>query len=496
MGIVIKRSGYTALLSYLGFFIGYVNMLWLFPYAFQPEEIGLIRLLLAIAALFATLFSFGGSQVAVRFFPYFAHTIQHRSRFFKLLCGLALVGAILFTAVFTYLHNNIIDIYSRKSPLFNSYLWYLLPLTASLIFYGIIEAFIIVQGYPIVPTLLREIYTRVVLTLSALVFLAAVISFSGFVELFCLLYCITPLMLYFYARRKGLVPFAGAVRDIGRKEIREISQFGTFAFLGNAGAALLANIDSIVLSAYSGLASTGIYGIALFIAVIIEVPKRSLSQVLIPLVVQANKDHDVTMLDVLYKKSSINQFLIGTIIFLVIWLNIDGLFSLIPHGDFYRDGKWVVFFISLAKLFDMLTGINAEIIGTSRYYKIDLLLFSVISLIGIGLNFFLIPLYGIIGASLAVLISTVLYNTTRFIFIAVVMKIQPFTRNTLVAGICILLTYGILSMIPPFQSTVVDISLRTIFIGTIFGGLILGLHVSEDISKTFRKMIIRFYSRG
>jgi O-antigen/teichoic acid export membrane protein len=471
-------------------------MLWLFPYAFRPEEIGLIRLLLAVAALFATLFSLGGSQVAIKFFPYFSNTIQRRSAFFKFLCGLALAGVIIFTAVFAGLHNSIIGIYSRKSPLLIAYLWYLLPLTASLIFYGIIEAFVVVQSYPLIPTLLREIYTRALFTIVSLAFLAALISFSGFVGLVCFLYCIAPILLLFYARTKELVPFTGTVRDINRKEIREISQFGTFVFLGNAGAALLANIDSVVLSAYSGLASTGIYGIALFIAVIIEVPKRSLSQVLIPLVVQANKDHDVKILDVVYKKSSINQFLIGTVIFLVVWLNIDSIFSLIPHGDIYREGKWVVFLISLAKLFDMLTGINAEIIGTSRYYKKDLLFFWIISLVGICLNFYLIPLYGIIGAALAVLASTVLYNTTRFIFIAIVMKIQPFTKNTFIAVICTLLTYGVLSMIPPFQGVMINISLRTVFIVSIFGGLILGLHVSEDISQTFHKIVVRFYSHG
>jgi len=210
-------------------------------------------------------------------------------------------------------------------------------------------------------------------------------------------------------------------------------------------------------------------------------------------VVRANKDHDINKLNMLYKKSSLNQFLIGTIIFLMIWLNIDGIFSLIPHGNIYREGKWVVLFVSFAKLFDMLTGINAEIIGTSRYYKIDLLFFSIISLVGIGFNLFLIPLYGITGAALAVLVSTVLYNITRFIFIAIVMKIQPFTKNTFIAGICALSTYGILSVIPPFHGTIIDIGSRTILIAMIFGGLILGLHVSEDISQTFHKIIVRFY---
>jgi O-antigen/teichoic acid export membrane protein len=492
MGIVIRRSGYTAILSYLGFFIGYVNMLWLFPYVFRPEEIGLIRLLLAVSTLFATLASFGGSQVATKYFPYFADTIQRRSAFLKLLCGVALAGVLIFTVVFTGLHNNIINIYSQKSPLFITYLWYLLPLTASLVFYSIIEAFVVVQRYPLVPTLLREVYTRALLTIATLAFLAALISFSGFIGLVCLLYCILPIILFFYARNKGLVPFTGTVRDIHRKEINEIAQFGTFAFLGNAGATLLANIDSVVLSAYSGLVSTGIYGIAFFIAVIIEIPKRSLSQVLIPLVVQANKDHDIKTLNMLYKKSSINQFLIGTVIFLVIWLNIDNLFLLIPHGNIYREGKWVVFLISFAKLFDMLTGINAEIVGTSRYYKIDLLFFSIISIIGISLNFILIPIYGIIGAAFAVLISTILYNSTRFIFIAAVMKIQPFTKNSLIAAICALLTYGVLSIVPSFSGTIIDIGLRTILIGIIFGGLVLSLNVSEDISQTVRKIVARF----
>jgi MFS family permease len=207
MGIV-RRSGYTALLSYIGFFIGYGNMLWLFPYAFRPEEIGLIRLLLAVAALFATLFSLGGSQVAIKFFPYFSNTIQRRSAFFKFLCGLALAGVIIFTAVFAGLHNSIIGIYSRKSPLLIAYLWYLLPLTASLIFYGIIEAFVVVQSYPLIPTLLREIYTRALFTIVSLAFLAALISFSGFVGLVCFLYCIAPILLLFYARTKELVPFS------------------------------------------------------------------------------------------------------------------------------------------------------------------------------------------------------------------------------------------------------------------------------------------------
>jgi O-antigen/teichoic acid export membrane protein len=492
MGNVIQRSGYSALLSYLGFFIGYVNMLWLFPYVFSAEEIGLIRLILAIATMFATMSSFGGPQVATRYFPYFTESSPRRLVFFKCLCRFALIGAVLLFIGFILFYDTIAGVYSEKSPLLLSYLWYIYPLAASLIVYGILEAFVIVQAYPLAPAFLREVYLRAAITIAMTAFIVSTISLSVFLWVVCVFYCFAPVILFIYGYRKHIIPLSGPVGKFSKKEIKEIGQFGSFLFIGNASAVILANIDSVVLSAYSGLTSAGIYGIAFYLAVIIEIPKRSLSQVLIPMVVRANKDHNTKSLEMLYKKSSLNQFIIGAVIFLIIWLNIDGIFSFIPHGDIYRDGKWVVFFIALAKLFDMLTGINAEIIGTSQYYKVEILIGFIINLVGISLNIILVPLYGLNGAAWAVFLSIIFYNCLRFIFIAVKMKIQPFTKNTLIAIICALITFGVLSIVPSFSVTIVDIGLRTILIGIIFGGLVLSLNVSEDISQTVRKIMARF----
>lgn len=154
-----------------------------------------------------------------------------------------------------------------------------------------------------------------------------------------------------------------------------------------------------------------------------------------------------------------------------------------------------VLFISLAKLYDMVTGINAEIIGTSQYYRIDILIFFVLNVIGIALNFFLIPLYGLNGAAYAVFASVFLYNTMRFFFIAIVMKIQPFTRKTFYTGLCAVCTYSIVLIIPSIKVTMIDVIIRTLLIGAIFGGMILTFHISEDISKSFHKAFIRLRIR-
>lgn len=491
MGIVVQRSGYAALLSYVGFFVGYVNMLWLLPFAFQPEEVGLIRLILAVSAMVATLASFGGTQVATRFFPYFADSAPRRSAFIKLLLGLAVAGAFLALLCLFLFHDRIAQIYSAKSPLLVSYFWCILPITASLVLYGIVEALVVVQGSPLVPTFVREIYVRTIITFASLAFLATVVAFKGFIDIVSVLYCLAPALLFLYGTRKGLLPIIGTPKSIRQSELKDMSHFGAIVFLGNASAVVLANIDSVVLSAYAGLATTGIYAIAMFIAVIIEIPKRSLSQVLIPLVVKANKEQDIVSLGLLYKKSSLNQFIIGAAIFLLIWMNIDSIFSLIPNGHIYREGKLVVLLISLAKLFDMLTGINAEIIGTSRFYKIDLFIYFVLSLVGIGLNFLLIPIYGVNGAAFAVLTSVVLYNSARFVIIALAMKIQPFTKSIAFAFLCVLATYGVVSLIPTLAVAVVDVVVRSLVIGLVFGGLIIALRISKDISVSFSKVLLR-----
>ena len=83
---------------------------------------------------------------------------------------------------------------------------------------------------------------------------------------------------------------------------------------------------------------------------------------------------DRKQLEMLYKKSSITQLIIGGFIFILVWFNIENIFKIIPHGNVYAQGIWVVFFIGLGKIFDMATGINQEIVGSSKYYKIDLFL--------------------------------------------------------------------------------------------------------------------------
>jgi len=271
--------------------------------------------------------------------------------------------------------------------------------------------------------------------------------------------------------------------------LKELLIFGGFSLLGNASSLIIMNIDGLMISAYKGLGQTGIYTIAFFIATVIEIPKRSLSQSVISLVSAGNKNNDIGVLDNLYKKSSINQLIIGALIFIGIWTNVTNIFHLMPHTEIYIQGKWVVFFIGLGKLFDLATGINGEILGTSKYYKYDLVFLVALGVVAIFTNMIFIPIYGITGAALASALSVFAFNTARYFFILSKMKIQPFTVNTMKVLLICAVTLVFNYIIPVQKDVLIDAIIRSLLITLVFGGLVLLTKSSEDINVTLYKIL-------
>ena len=244
-----------------------------------------------------------------------------------------------------------------------------------------------------------------------------------------------------------------------------------------------------MLSAYKGLGATGIYTIAFFIATVIEIPKRSISQSIIASISEGNKSNNLKLLKDLYEKTSITQLIMGALIFLGIWCNIDNVFHLIPNGNIYIQGKWVVFFIGLAKFFDLSTGSNYEIISTSKYYRYDLIFIVLLGVLAVITNIIFIPLYGITGAALASALSVLIFNIFRSTFIYLKMRLQPFTVNTLKELFIIAITLTMNYFLPKQANFILDIILRSSIISITFIGLTLFFKVSEDFNLVFRTVI-------
>jgi O-antigen/teichoic acid export membrane protein len=489
MGIVIRQSSKSVLLTYVGIVIGVINTLWLLPYALTQEQLGLYRAIISAAVLFSTFAAFGSANIPTRFFFYFKDIKSRHNGILFFIMSLGLIGFLLFTLLFLQFRFLFISFFIKNAPLILNYYFPLIFLTFFLLFINIFESYNIIQQNPIVPIFTREILTRGLLSLCLLLFLFYKFPYHNFIYIIIGTYGVILIVLIFYTKTQDYLFIKPDLRVFKSPLLKEMFIFSGFISIGNLSGIIITNIDSLMLTAISGLRNLGIYSIAFFIAAFIAVPKKALSQVLIPMVSEANKNNDNDKLNELYKKSSITQLIIGGFLFLLIWLNIENVFKLIPHGSIYSEGKWVVFIIGLGYMFDMTTGINQEIVGTSKYYKIDLMFYPILGVIAILANMYLIPRYQITGAAIATAFSLFLINTMRFFFLLFLFKIQPFSFNTLKVFSIFITVIIINYFVPEIRNHFLfDILMRSALITIVFISLVILLNTSEDINNTFYKL--------
>ncbi|MFM7289492.1 MAG: lipopolysaccharide biosynthesis protein, partial [Bacteroidota bacterium] len=210
-----------------------------------------------------------------------------------------------------------------------------------------------------------------------------------------------------------------------------MARYSLWMIVGGAGVVINERIDGLMLAWLAGLASTGIYSLSFFIGTIIEMPRRSISQIAGTLITHAWKAKDFQALAQLHRQAALNQMLIGGILLVLVWTQIDAVFELMPNGHLYREGKWVVLWIGLARWFDMSNGVNTEIILNSPYYRFNLISILLLGMISFTANYLLIPIYGLTGAAAGSTLSILLFNLLKGGFLWFRLGIQPFNHQTI-----------------------------------------------------------------
>jgi O-antigen/teichoic acid export membrane protein len=315
-----------------------------------------------------------------------------------------------------------------------------------------------------------------------------IINFSEFMVLLVLAFVTGFILNLIYLRYLKLLFIKPDLSLLNKKMIKEMIIYGLFVIIGGVGAIISANISTLMLGAMQGLKQTAIFSIAYYIGTVIDVPRGSLSKVASPFIAEAWHTNQISLIDKLYKKTAINQMIVGCFAFLLIWMNIDNIFHLIPKSEIYQTGKWVVFYIGVAKVIDMTTGINTEIIINSDKYKFNFVAIISFTILVIIMNYLLIPLYGIQGAAIAIMVSFIYFNMVKFIYLWVVFKLQPFSLNFLKVLIIAAISCMAAFFLPVLNNSFLDIILKSAVICIIFLGLVIITKASDDIHTFIKEL--------
>ena len=471
MGIIQKQGVKSSFFIMMGFLIGAVNLLVLFPMFFSKNDQGLVRAMLDIGATLSVFCTLGTLPVIYKFYPFYNHYLGPKKNelpFITLIINLIGFSLLL---IIGWQQKDFIIRKLGKSPSLGQYFNYVYPYTFFLLIFYWLEAFAWGLRKGVYSNFLRETLIRILTTLLIIAFGLKYIDLVGFLTLFSLLYVIPSLLLLINLIQSKQFSFKSLqISSVTRRLKGKMFSFALFVFAGQFFNLLARTNDTFMIVGLRGLSDAGIFAIATYVSAILEIPQRSLNSISIPVLASSWKNKDFANIKHVYHKSVSNLLAIGLLLFGLIWLNTDNLIAFlnwVSHkeaGGYDAIGK-LIFILGLAKLIDLATGVNSQIIGTSNFWKFDFFTNLFYILLSLPLNYYLIKNYNLEGLAYSNLIALTLYNSIRFSFLYFKFNLQPYTYKH---GLFLLLSIGLILLvhqIPTANNILANILLQS----TVFG---------------------------
>lgn len=499
MGTIQHQSIRNAVVSYGGVAIGFFSTL--FIYKLDRELYGYAQFIFTTASFLTPFCTLGITGLVVKFFPPLTARGISSTAFLNLTLRVLLGAYLFFLTVFLLARNQIFDLMGylgldKQGILVDNWM-YFVPLALLMGLASTLIAHSSNMRRIVVPELLSNFAYKIWLPILIL------LGFHGFLNkshiafgqnLFYLFAVLA--MIFFLVRIGGLGADRGKMKDIDPSTKREMTSFAGFSMLTNVGSAFLFRIDIILMSLLLNFGSTGTYIIMLFLANSINIPRRALSKITAPFISQAWNDRDDSRIQELFQRSSVILLIFGIALFLMIWSSLQDLDKLSPGDKMFYQYRHVFLLLGISRLLDLSMSLTTEIIMYSKKYRYILIFLLIMGGVAFGLNYWLIPSHGILGAAIAITISYGLFSILKTGLVWRSFHMLPFTKDTLVllalgALIFLLLNWLKIDNYHP----ILNLSLKGLIILLGFLTPVYLLNVSKDFNRIINSTIHKFRAK-
>jgi len=495
MGIIARQGIKRSLLSVIGTLIGVFSIMVIYPLA--NEAYGFAQFIYSTAVILSMVLGFGSSGLVIKYFTEF------KKENFKGYLGVVLSFAfinILIISIF-------ILIFRQHFFTFLIYLGFDIDLIINNItaIYGlailvILIRFMIYQASNfnriVIPALINEFGYKIFLPFIILLFYYKNIYLEQIGYLLLAFYALSLVLNYIYLKKIGGVSIGeNSILSLSKKKVKEMYSYMGFSGLNSLSGNVTTRIDAIMIPLLTSLAGNGIYSIFLFMSNTISIPNNSLNQIASPIIANSIANNDFSNVNNIYKKTSLNSYLIGAILFIIIWSILPDIIQLMPSDKDFHPFIYVFFFLGIAKLVDMLTSINSYIIIYSKYYKYNLLFLLVLAILNLVLNYFLINKYGIVGAAIATLSSMILYNLAKLVFIKIKFDLFPFNFNTIKIVLISFIVFFISVYLPNADFVIINLVYKPFLLILLYYILIKTFRIEGELIELGEGIIIKIHKK-
>lgn len=447
-----KQAFWFTAINYAGIVIGLVSTVFIYPN--DKEFLGLVKYVDAAAQLMFPVMIFGGAQALIHFYPRLDK--KNQNKLFKYGMLTIVMVAILFL-VLLLIGNQLFSSDNYK------YLFFAFPTAVVLAFVELFRRQATNLQKLAIPTFYERIIPKLALPL---IFILVLFGWFGVIDgliAFIGAYFILLILLGIYLFRIYKIDldfdFKPLFSSISKKEYYSYS---FFSFLGSLGSFLAFRIDALMIPQFLSFEDNGTYSIGLNLASAIAVPSIGMFTIYAPMVSRYIKENNIKELGIKYKEVAALLLFVGAVFYSSVVLGIEDFFHLLPTYNKLAASIPVIMILGLNVVINMATGFNNEIISYSSYFKFNVVSVAILAILNISLNFYFLGYtnMGILGVAYASLISMLIFNSFKLLFIYVKFDLLPFNKKYFKLLAVILILGVLLFFIPSTSNYLINLLLK------------------------------------
>jgi O-antigen/teichoic acid export membrane protein len=482
MGKLARESILVTIFIAVGIVIGSVTNIFFFPYIASKNELGEFKLFLYWSSIFSLFATLGTQGYFVRSY----HSYKQAEKLGELnflILFVPLLGLMLIALLIWPFYGTFMSGMSREGFTISNAQTLLI-----LCLFTLFQTYVRAYSSAVIslkknPWLFfnTDIISRITLVIAFSLFAVFKLNLYQLLLLVALSFLVQVVFVIYLGRS---IVFKHGLKVPPPATIVQNFKVGLYLMLDSAATLLVNRLDVIMIGylAINSNSNTQEFDIASNLSLFVFMPWRTLTNTSISFIAEAFKDNDIPRIEMIYKKTSLHLFLMGSIIFTFIFSNIDNIIKMIP--DDYTTIKYTVFFLGIAKIVDMVFSVNNNILVLSPYYRYNLVFSIILIGITIMLNFVFIPPFGITGTAISTLIVIVVFNLLKFNMIKRKYKIHPFHGNTVNVLLFMAIIFCISLLIPNVSaSAFINITFRGSITALMFYAYLVFIKPSEDIEK-------------
>lgn len=485
--IAAKGSGIITvgkLFEYVGRFV----IAFLLARMLGAEQFGLYSLALSTATILSTISLLGMDDAVLRFLAIYASQEDEESMWgmLQLTFGFTIITSILLSAGL-YFFAEPIAVTFFSEPMLAT----MLRLVAVIVPFLALSNMLLFatrgfkrMDYGVISKNFIQITVRIILL--SILLLINLNAFTAMVT-FGLADVTSSIVLTYFLNKE--FPLRRAIKN-AKRDARALLSFSFPFWFSDIINTVRNNIQVMLLGSLSTITSAGIFTIVDKVNLISIITYHSVQTSIRPIIAELQSKDEWQEVGRLYHTSTRWGLLVNIPMTLIMVLFSREI--LLLFGESFVDGGTALIILALSEFIKVFTGMSGTIIDMSGLNRLKMVNTIIQVVMAVGINIYLIPRWGLLGAAIAVFITEATINILRMVQVYVIYQLLPYNRlliKLFAAGFAASLTSLIVNQIITIDQNLLSLIIGIILVISVYCVVLYFLGLPDDDVLVIKKYV-------